>query len=65
MVNRVVPEGQLMDDALYLAGKLAALPKAAMAQTKRLFYEVLDLPLEESLKRAREVNRKMRGFGKS
>ena len=64
MVNRVVPEGQLMDDALYLAGKLAALPRAAMAQTKSLFYEVLDLPLEESLKRAREVNRKMRGFGK-
>ena len=64
MVNRVVPEGQLMEEALYLAGKLAALPKAAMAQTKSLFYEVLDLPLEESLKRAREVNRKMRGFGK-
>jgi len=65
MVNRVVPQGQLMDEALYLAGKLAALPKAAMAQTKRLFYEVLDLPLEESLKRAREINRKMRGFGKT
>jgi len=65
MVNRVVPQGQLMDEALYLAGKLAALPKAAMAQTKRLFYEVLDLPLEESLQRAREINRKMRGFGKT
>ena len=65
MVNRVVPEGQLMEEATYLAGKLAALPKAAMAQTKRLFYEVLDLPLEESLKRAREINRKMRGFGKT
>src|SRR5205814_10186302 len=50
MVNRVVAEGQLMEGALYFAGKLAALPKAAMAQTKRLFYEVLDLPLEESLK---------------
>ena len=63
MVNRVVPEGQLMEEALYLAAKIAALPKAAMAQTKRLFYEVLDLPLEESLKRAREINRKMRSPG--
>ena len=63
MVNRVVPQGQLMEEALYLAGKIAAFPKAAMAQTKRLFYEVLDLPLEESLKRAREVNRKMRSPG--
>jgi enoyl-CoA hydratase/carnithine racemase len=64
LVNRVVTEGQLMESALYFATKIAALPKAAMAQTKRLFYEVLDLPLEESLQRAREVNRKMRGFGK-
>ena len=63
MVNRVVPQGQLMEEALYLAGKIAAFPKAAMAQTKRLFYEVLDLPLEESLKRAREINRKMRSPG--
>jgi enoyl-CoA hydratase/carnithine racemase len=63
MVNRVVPEGQLMEEALYLATKIAALPKAAMAQTKRLFYEVLDLPLEESLQRAREINRKMRSPG--
>jgi enoyl-CoA hydratase/carnithine racemase len=63
MVNRVVPEGQLMEEALYLATKIAALPKAAIAQTKRLFYEVLDLPLEESLKRAREINRKMRSPG--
>ena len=64
LVNRVVTEGQLMESALYFATKIAALPKAAMAQTKRLFYEVLDLPLEESLKRAREINKKMRGLGK-
>ena len=63
MVNRVVPEGLLMEEALYLATRIAAVPKAAMAQTKRLFYEVLDLPLEESLQRAREVNRKMRSPG--
>jgi enoyl-CoA hydratase/carnithine racemase len=63
MVNRVVTEGQLMEAALYFATKIAALPKAAMAQTKRLFYEVLDLPREESLQRAREVNRKMRAPG--
>jgi len=63
MVNHVVTEGQLMENALYFATRIAALPKAAMAQTKRLFYEVIDLPLEESLQRAREVNRKMRSPG--
>jgi enoyl-CoA hydratase/carnithine racemase len=64
MVNRVEPEARVLEEALYLAGKLAALPKAAIAHTKSLFYEAIDLSLEEALKRARDVNRKMRGFGK-
>ena len=64
LVNHVVSEKEILSKAFALAEKLAAVSKPAMAQTKRLFYEVLDLPLEESLQRAREVNRKMRGFGK-
>jgi enoyl-CoA hydratase/carnithine racemase len=65
LVNRIEPEERVMEEALYLADKLAALPKAAIAQTKRLFYEVVELSLEEALQRAREVNRKMRSFKKA
>jgi enoyl-CoA hydratase/carnithine racemase len=62
LVNRVEPEQRVMEEAVYLAEKLAAVSQPAMAHTKSLFYQALDLPFEESLKRAREVNKKMRGF---
>ena len=64
IVNRVVPLRSLMRESLAIAGKIAAVSKPAMAQTKSLFHEVLDLSLEEALKRGRDVNRRMRGFGK-
>jgi enoyl-CoA hydratase/carnithine racemase len=64
MVNRVVPDKNTLTVAIGLAEKLAAIAKPAMAQTKRLFHEVADLPLEEALKRSREVNQKMRAFDK-
>jgi enoyl-CoA hydratase/carnithine racemase len=64
LVNYVVTEKQILPKALALAEKLAAVSKPAMAHTKSLFYQALDLSLEESLKRAREVNKKMRGFKK-
>jgi enoyl-CoA hydratase/carnithine racemase len=64
IVNRIEPPERVLEEALYLAGKLAGFSKPAVAQTKRLFYEVVELSLEEALKRSREVNRKMRGFGK-
>jgi len=62
MVNYV--EKDAVAKAIELAGKLAALSKPAIAHTKSLFYEALDLSLEDALKRAREVNRKMRSFRK-
>jgi hypothetical protein len=33
-----------------------------MAETKRLFHEVADLPLAQALERGRDANRRMRGF---
>jgi enoyl-CoA hydratase/carnithine racemase len=60
MVNRVVPATRLMEDALYMAEKLAALSPAAVAETKRLFHEVADLPLATALERGRDVNKRMR-----
>jgi len=62
MVNYV--EKDAVAKAIELADRLAALSKPAVAHTKSLFYEALDLSLEDALKRAREVNRKMRGFRK-
>ena len=64
LVNYAVPDVEVLPKGIALAEKLAAVSKPAMAHTKSLFYEALDLSLEESLKRAREVNKKMRGFKK-
>lgn len=64
MVNRVVPDGVLMSEALALGAKLAAVSRPAMAVTKRLFHEAADLPLAEALARGRETNKRMRAFHK-
>jgi enoyl-CoA hydratase/carnithine racemase len=64
MVNFVVPESQVLSKAYALAEKLAAVSKPAMAQTKRLFHEVADLPLETALARGRDLNQRMRNFEK-
>lgn len=64
MVNRVVADSDLVPAALSLAEQLARVKSEAMQATKRLFHEAADLPLAEALLRGREVNRRMRGFGK-
>lgn len=64
MVNRVVPDQDLVAAALDLAGKLAAVNPPAMALTKRLFHEVADLPLEQALEKGRDANKRMRAFRK-
>ena len=64
MVNRVVPLPDLMGEALSIAEKLAAVKREAMAETKRLFHEVVDLPLPAALERGRDTNKRMRNFAK-
>jgi enoyl-CoA hydratase/carnithine racemase len=64
MVNRVVPDHDVMSEALVLAEKLSGTRVEAMRATKQLFHEVADLPLEEALQRGREVNKLMRAFRK-
>lgn len=64
MVNRVVPDADLMPEAMALAEKLAAVKRPAMATTKRLFHEVADLPLEQALEKGREANQRMRSYRK-
>jgi enoyl-CoA hydratase/carnithine racemase len=62
LVNRVVSRQEVVPQALLLAEKLAAVHRPAMAETKRLFHQVADLPLEAALERARETNVRTRGF---
>jgi enoyl-CoA hydratase/carnithine racemase len=62
MVNRVVALSSLMSEALGFAEKLAAVKRPAMAETKRLFHEVADLPLAPALERGRDTNMRMRNF---
>ena len=64
MVNKVVPLPDLMGEALSIAEKLAAVKREAMAETKRLFHEVADLPLPAALERGRDTNKRMRNFAK-
>lgn len=64
MVNRVVPDADVVTEALRLAEKLSSLSRPAMASTKQLLHEVADLPLEEALRRGREANKRMRDFRK-
>jgi enoyl-CoA hydratase/carnithine racemase len=62
MVNRVVALSDLMSESLSWAGKLAAIKRPAMAETKKLFHEVADLPFAQALERGRDTNKRMRNF---
>jgi enoyl-CoA hydratase/carnithine racemase len=65
LVNRVAEPETLMEEAYKMAEKLAAVARPAMAATKQLFYRALDLPFEQALLEGRDVNKRMRSFGKS
>ena len=62
MVNRVTSAENVVGEAVAIAEKLAAVKREAMAETKRLFHEVVDLPLEKALERGRDTNKRMRNF---
>ncbi|MDI7250521.1 MAG: enoyl-CoA hydratase-related protein, partial [Bacillota bacterium] len=50
LVNRVVPEGELMAQTKNLARKLAAQAPVAMATMKKVVFEGLGQPLPEALR---------------
>ena len=64
MVNRVVPDHEVLSCAFEFAKKLCEIKAEALHATKQLFHEVADLPLEEALRRGREMNKRMRAFKK-
>lgn len=55
LVNRVYPAEQLLDQALKLAGSLAAKPRQALLETKRLSREVIGMDTEGAMRRMFEV----------
>jgi len=52
LVNRVAPEGRLMETAHELANNLKAKPREALALGKALFYRQLEAGLEDAYKDA-------------
>jgi enoyl-CoA hydratase/carnithine racemase len=62
MINKVASKENVLQQAVAIAEKLAGVKREAMAETKRLFHEVVDLPLPEALERGRDTNKRMRNF---
>ena len=60
MINRVVPDGKVLDEALAMADALAGFDREAVRATKRVFQRSLDLPLADALSAARETMLAMR-----
>ncbi|MBM3568826.1 MAG: enoyl-CoA hydratase/isomerase family protein [Alphaproteobacteria bacterium] len=65
LVNRVVPDAQLLPAALEMAADLAKASPQAMAALKGLFYRAAELPFEAAMQAGREVSIAMRGFRKA
>ncbi|MES2402472.1 MAG: enoyl-CoA hydratase/isomerase family protein [Pseudomonadota bacterium] len=64
LCNRVAPDGEVLDEALKIAERLAGWSPMAMATTKRTFHRVADLTLGQALDVGRDANVMMRGFKK-
>jgi len=62
VANRVVPDAEVLQTAIAMAGVLASWSPLAMAATKRTFHRVSELPLAQALEVGRDANVIMRGF---
>jgi enoyl-CoA hydratase/carnithine racemase len=56
MVNRVVPDDKLIDEAMAIAEKLAGWNLEQLTQTKRTFHRAVSLSPDQSLEMARDVS---------
>lgn len=63
MINRVVPEAELIPAALALAESLARYAPAGLAASKRAFQKAYDLPMADAVRAARDVNDRLRAAG--
>ena len=64
MINRVVPDDKILDEALTMSATLAAYNQRAVRTTKRVFLKSTELPLAQSLDAAGEAMLLMREIDK-
>jgi len=62
LVNRVVPDDQLLPSALAMADVMAKWNLESLAQTKRTFHRAASLDLEQALEMARDISVMMGRF---
>ncbi|MFJ8932800.1 enoyl-CoA hydratase/isomerase family protein [Streptomyces sp. NPDC102364] len=62
LANRVVEPDHVVDTALEIAERWAAVEPRALSAAKDLFYRVADLPTEAAMRAGQDVNALMRGF---
>ncbi|MFF4244727.1 enoyl-CoA hydratase/isomerase family protein [Streptomyces sp. NPDC001822] len=62
LANRVVEPDRVVDSALEIAQRWAAVEPRALRAAKDLFYRVGDLPTEAAMRAGQDVNALMRGF---
>ena len=60
LVNRLVAPDTVLAEAVGMAAGLAALDRATIAATKRVFNECADLPLADALRAGRAFGRRLR-----
>lgn len=64
LVNHLVPDSALLEEAVAMAARLAAVHPPAMRATKALFYRVMELPYDQAMLAGRDTNIAMRNFRK-
>ncbi len=57
LVHEIVNDNELKERTMKMAKEIAAGPKTALAETKKLLLESENLSLDEELKREREKNK--------
>jgi enoyl-CoA hydratase len=55
LVNRVVPDDRLMEEAMAMAGRLAGWNREYLTQTKRIFHRAVSMAPEQALEMARDI----------
>ena len=62
MVNRVVPDAEVVEEAMRMATAIASQARHAQRATKRLFHRVADMKLLDALEIGRDANMVMRSY---
>ena len=64
LINRIVPDDKILDEAILMAKTLAGFNQRAIRTTKRVFLKSTEMPFAQSLDAAGEAMLQMREIGK-